>query len=133
MKEKAGKIAGLLIVIAGAYFTLSSGDRLHRSLVKNRYLTIGYITEGNSQSPRSSRVTFTFTYNYKGKAYQNYSYPYDFTDNVDHSPLFTGKSYAVVIDTTNPTNSDILLTKAKFDEFNFPYPDSLSWTTQYLK
>lgn len=133
MKEKAGKVIGLLIVVVGAYFTLSSGNRLHHSLVKNRYLAIGYVTAGNAQSPRSSRVTFTFTYSYKGKAYQNYSYPYYFTDNVDHSALFTRKAYAIVIDTTDPANSDILLTKNKFDEFSFTYPDSLDWTRQYLK
>lgn len=131
---KWGKIGSLLFLVIIIFLSIQNGKNIHTHLLKNKVVIVGYMTEKIPNNPKSpGGISFMFRYEYKGKVYEMYSSSYAFANNTDYSNRLVKKFYPVVLDSTNPNNSDILLNREKFTEYDVPFPDSLEWANQLLR
>lgn len=49
----------------------------------------------------------------------------------DATNYFLGKSFSVLVDSTDPENNAILITPFHFEKMQWAYPDSLNWVRKY--
>ncbi|MCA0383665.1 MAG: hypothetical protein LCH58_16010 [Bacteroidetes bacterium] len=68
-----------------------------------------------------------YDYQFRGKAYTEKMYLTLVPDEDLAATYFIGKKVPVILDSTDPSNSLLLLGSAAFEEYGLPCPDSLYW------
>lgn len=100
------------------------------NLKKNRCFTIGYVVRFSGDY-RGAGGTIHFKYHVKG---ENYEEANAFVNLYKYEGYrFEGKTFPVAYDSTDYSNSRILITTADFKDFLLPFPDSLQWVKQYQR
>lgn len=124
---------GFLIIITIAFYV----DRYHEytyrkkieTINKSKCFTIGKVTH-YYRGTNKSGASIDFSYSYKKQNYYGTN-----KMKLEFRPwqwMLKVYSFPVILDSTNPENSRILIRKKDFDDFNIKYPDSLSWIKDSL-
>ncbi len=132
MIDRVGKIAGICILLIALFLSLRNGKKIQTTLVNNKFITTGFLEEKLFHNVKANGEIFRFTYVYKGVKYIGLSSSYALPGNVDLTNRIINRCFPVVLDSTNPQNSDILLSERKFKEYEIEYPDSLNWISSYV-
>ena len=93
----------------------------------NKFITSGKVIQFSGDY-RGRGGTVDFVYVIKGRQYRKTN-----GANVYRSEgyRFVGKQFPVVVDSTDFSNSRILLTSKDFHDYDLPLPDTLEWVKQY--
>ena len=95
-------------------------------LKKNAILLNGVELLKASKVMRSYSIyTCHFIFFYKGKRIETYQ-----RNSIDiniKTSLLVGKSFPIIYENGNPSNTCILISKESFKKFDIPFPDSLKW------
>jgi len=99
-------------------------NRLHT----RKLIVSGEVTQF-STSYKGSGVRVNFVYVINGKEYRKNDAGVSVSKPAGN--LLVNMRFPVVVDSTDFTNSRILVTPGAFDHFNLPFPDSLEWVRQF--
>ena len=95
------------------------------NLKKNKILINGefleYISGGRSGD------WINYKYEYKSKTYEGSKYKVVLSRN------FIGKSFPIVLNSKNPSSSEMLILPEDFEEFGYTFPDTLKWVLRYKR
>jgi hypothetical protein len=105
-----------LILVLFSYFE-------QYNLKKNKILINGEFLEYKSGGRSGVWINYKYEFNsitYKGSK-----------SKVVYSRNFIGKSFPTVINSKNPSSSEMLILPEDFEEFGYTFPDSLKWVLKY--
>jgi hypothetical protein len=106
-----------LILVLFSYFE-------QYNLKKNKILINGEFLEYKSGGNKSGDW-INYKYEYKSKTYKGS------IRKVVYSRNFIGKSFPTVINSKNPSSSEMLILPEDFEEFGYTFPDTLKWVLKY--
>ena len=122
----------LLIVIFLGYYFFYSKHKI-QSLLKNHIISKGYTfdyTPGTSY--KNNPPSIIYKYHVGNLEFKGSTQLYDISAADIQSKLIN-KNFAVAIDSTDFSNSMILISPKAFSDMNMVYPDSLSWISSLVK
>ncbi len=135
MKDKIGaigKVCSVLAVVGIIVFSLYNRHKNRDGLVNNGILLPCHVVDCSITS-KSNVVYFSYTFAYHNKLYDGKSGGYYFRDHIDYCEKFKGKAFPLLVDTTDVTNTCILLNRKAFADYGHQYPDTLKWVSEYIK
>jgi hypothetical protein len=109
----------LLIVYIIGYFE-------EYNLKKNKILINGEFLEYKSGGNKSGDWIH-YKYEYKSKTYEGSKYKVVLSRN------FIGKSFPIVLNSKNPSSSEMLILPEDFEEFGYTFPNTLKWVLRYKR
>ncbi len=120
-------LIGIILIIVAIQGYVMRGNQKKR-LRKNSKVTQGAVVELFPTGRFGDGLHLKYAFTSNGKKYISDKY-----SPFENSSAFIGKYFIVVYDSLDPSLSDVLFTTVDYANYNFQFPDSLSWTKAYLK
>lgn len=126
----AKKLVWLLMISCALLVMFYQFNRVDQ-LKKHGQLIDGFVYDYYPGTFKSPGVKFKYFFVVNGDMFHatSTSYRYFKESSIDE---IINKTFPVLVDTANITNSILLLSPKMFDKYEVPFPDSLQWLVRYF-
>lgn len=136
MKEnrfsKPAKTVTVMIVLVLVLGIIIYQLMRNKILKEDGQIISGIVYDYSHGTLKSPGVKFKYFFTVNNKKHYSTSTPYNLNKELAAND-FVNKTFPVLVDTADITNSELLLSPSMFNKFGIPFPDSLQWTVNYFE